>query len=162
MAARLSCRCAVDVLMFAFATAPFFAGAPFGRLTTELARGRVTSRHSSVFATAPSDRALTGLPPARSRAFVGCTIPLRLPAPSTQPPQGPFPPAAFFVAAITGTLIPSDSLCAATDFAFGLYGAPCPDEGRADGSLEFRTSPCTRAAPRTPPGPDAHPDSRAL
>ena len=54
----------------------------------------------------------------------------------------------------SGTTIPSDSRCAALDFAFGLYEPPCPDDGCADGSLVFRTSPCTRAAPPTPPGPD--------
>ncbi len=42
---------------------------------------------------------------------------------------------------------PRTPRCAAADFAFGLYGAPCPDEGRADGSPVFRTSPCSRAAP---------------
>ena len=33
--------------------------------------------------------------------------------------------------------------------------APCPDKGRADGPLVFRTCPCTRAAPHTPPEPPA-------
>jgi CheY-like chemotaxis protein len=31
----------------------------------------------------------------------------------------------------------------------------CPDPGRADGPLVFRSAPCTRAAPFTPPRPDA-------
>ncbi len=35
---------------------------------------------------------------------------------------------------------PSDSRCAALDFAFGLYEPPCRDDGCADGSLVFRTS----------------------
>ena len=46
---------------------------------------------------------------------------------------------------------PLGSRCTAADFAIGLYDAPCPDEGHADGSPVFRTSPCTRAALRTPP-----------
>jgi len=61
----------------------------------------------------------------------------------------------LFAVAITGTTIPSDSRCARPDFAFGLYGRACRDGGRADGPLVFRVSPCTRAAPRTPPGPPA-------
>jgi hypothetical protein len=82
-------------------------------------------------------------------------IPSRLPAPATQPPQGPFPPTALFVAVIDGTTIPSDSRSTRPDFAFGLYGRARRDDGRRDGPLVFRTSPCPRAAPRTPPGPDA-------
>src|SRR5688572_28835651 len=78
-------------------------------------------------------------------------IPLRVPAPTTRSPQGSLPPAAFFVAAIDGTMIPSDSRCTAADFVFDLYGSPSPDEGHADGSLVFRTPPCTRAALPTPP-----------
>ena len=39
------------------------------------------------------------------------------------------------------TTAPSDSRCATLDFAFGLYERPCPDVGRADGSLLFRTEP---------------------
>ena len=71
-------------------------------------------------------------------------------------PQGPFPPVALFVAAILGTTTPSDFRCAALDFAFGLYEPPCRDNGRADGSLVFRTSPSTRAAPHTPPRSRTH------
>ena len=52
---------------------------------------------------------------------------------------------------LCGTTIPSDSRCTALDFAFGLYEPPRPDKGCTDGSLVFRTSPCTRAAPHTPP-----------
>ncbi len=62
---------------------------------------------------------------------------------------------AFFVATICGTTTPSDSRCARLDFAFGLYEARCPDGGGADGPLVFRSSPCTRAAPPTPPRPAA-------
>jgi hypothetical protein len=88
-------------------------------------------------------------------------MPSRLPALPTRPPQGSFPPAALFCAAfvpaarapVFGTMTPSDSRCAAVDFATGLYDAPCPDKGNADGSPEFRTPPCTRAAPPAPPGP---------
>ena len=40
-------------------------------------------------------------------------------------------------------------------FRLRLIRAACPDSGCADGSLVFRSSPCTRAAPPTPPGPDA-------
>ena len=93
-----------------------------------------------------------------SKGLIAAAIPSRLPASPTRPPQGPFPPAAFFVTAINGTAVPSDSRCAAPDFAFGLYGSPCLDLGHADGSPVFRASPCTRAAPSTPPGPAArHP-----
>jgi len=53
-------------------------------------------------------------------------------------------------ASACGTTIPSDSRCAARDFAFGLYAPPRPDVGCADGPLVFRAVPCTRAAPRTP------------
>ena len=94
----------------------------------------------------------------RPRGWLGPVLPAmpsRLPPPPTRPPQGPFPPAALFVTAIAGTTIPSDSRCAALAFAFGLYGPPRRDHGRADGSLLFRTAPCTRAAPPTPPGPPA-------
>ena len=37
------------------------------------------------------------------------------------------------------------------DFAIGVYEPRCPDPGCTDGSLVFRASPCTRAAPLTPP-----------
>src|SRR6266571_1161351 len=49
----------------------------------------------------------------------------------------------------------SDSRCARLAFAIGLYEAPCPDPGGADGPLVFRPAPCTRAAPPTPPRPRA-------
>jgi len=52
---------------------------------------------------------------------------------------------------LIGTTIPSDSRCVALNFAFGLYEPPCRDSGCTDGSLVFRASPCTRAAPHTPP-----------
>ncbi len=104
-----------------------------------------------------------GLRPPGSLGPVLPAIPLRLPAPPTRPPQGPFPPAAFFFttfvrsarAKLSSTTVPSDSRCAAHDFAFGLYVPPCPDEGCADGSLVFRASPCTRAASHTPSEPTA-------
>jgi len=91
-------------------------------------------------------------------------MPSRVAARSTEPPQGPFPPAALFVAAIDSTTIPSDSRCAPLDFAFGLYEPVCPDTGRTDGPLVFHTAPCTRAAPHTPPRPSAPvaPEARAL
>src|SRR6266496_6868479 len=82
-------------------------------------------------------------------------MPSRLPPSPARPPQGPFPPTAMFVAAITGTTVSSDSRCTAPDFTFGLYGPPCRDHGRADGSLLFRPDPCSRAAPHTPEGPAA-------
>ena len=41
-------------------------------------------------------------------------------------PQGSFPPAALFVVAIVGTTTPSDSRCAALDFAFGAACRPLP------------------------------------
>jgi len=41
--------------------------------------------------------------------------------------------------------------CAAPAFAIGLYESRCPDLGRADGPLVFRSSPCPRAALPTPP-----------
>src|SRR5687768_16024142 len=82
-------------------------------------------------------------------------MPLRVLAPSTGPPQGPFPPVALFVATIRGTTTPSDARCAALAFAVGLYEPRGPDPGCADGPLVFRSSPCTRAAPRTPPRPAA-------
>lgn len=86
-------------------------------------------------------------------------IPSRLPASLARPPQGPFPPAALFFTAfvsvlratVFSTTIPSDSRCAALNFAFGLYEPLFPDEGCADGSLVFRPSPDTHAAPSTPP-----------
>src|SRR3954466_407382 len=110
-----------------------------------------------------------GLRPPGSLGPLLAAIPSRLPAPSTRPPQGPFPPAALFCTAfvrearapLSGTTIPSDSRCAAADFAFGLYGAVCPDVGRADGPLVFRTAPCTRAAPPTPPEPSTRFGPRA-
>jgi hypothetical protein len=77
----------------------------------------------------------------------------RVAARSTRPEQGSFPPAALFVAAITSTTTPSDSRCARLDFAIGLYESLGPDQGGADGPLVFRSSPCTRAAPHTPPRP---------
>src|SRR3972149_5217709 len=77
-------------------------------------------------------------------------MPPRLPAPSTRPPQGSFPPVTLFVVAIDGTTTPSDSRCTELDFTFGLYEPPRPDSGRADGPLGFRTPPWTRAAPHTP------------
>ena len=57
----------------------------------------------------------------------------------------------LFVARLSTTTIPSDSRCAALDFAGGLYEPRCPDLGCADGSLVFRSAPCPRAALRTPP-----------
>src|SRR5256885_7299834 len=55
------------------------------------------------------------------------------------------------------TLFPYTTLfrsrCTALDFAVGLYEPPRRDCGCADGSLVFRTSPDTRAAPHTPPEP---------
>jgi len=68
-------------------------------------------------------------------------MPSRLPALSTRPPQGPFPPATLFVVAIHGTTTPSDSRCTELAFTFGLYEPPRPDPGRADGPLVFRTPP---------------------
>ena len=55
------------------------------------------------------------------------------------------------VASLGGTTIPSDSRCAALDFVLDLYESPCHDGGCTDGSPVFRVSPCTRAAPPTPP-----------
>jgi len=52
-------------------------------------------------------------------------------------------------------MVPSDARCAALDFALGLYEPRCPDQDRADGPLVFRSSPCPRAAPCTPPRPPA-------
>src|SRR5438045_960884 len=52
----------------------------------------------------------------------------RVLAPSTGPPQGPFPPAALFVAAIRGTTTPSDARCRALTFTIGLYEARDPDD----------------------------------
>src|SRR5262245_12212073 len=82
-------------------------------------------------------------------------MPSRLPPRLPYPPQGPFPPGALFFTPIPGTTIPSDSRCATPDFAFGLYGPPCRDDGRADGPLVFRAPPSTRAAPHTPGEPVA-------
>src|SRR5437867_9245941 len=78
-------------------------------------------------------------------------MPLRVLARPTLPPQGPFAPPALFVASLVTTTVPSDSRCAALAFADGLYEPRCPDSGRADGSLVFRSAPCPRAAPPTPP-----------
>ena len=83
----------------------------------------------------------TGLRPRGKLGPVLPAMPSRLP-PSTAPsPQGPFPPVALFVAALTGTTVPSDSRCTRRDFAFGLYAPRCPDVGRADGSLLFPIEP---------------------
>ena len=71
----------------------------------------------------------------------------------TLPPQGPFAPPAFFVTGLVTTSVPSDSRCAALAFAVGLYEPRCPDAGCADGPLVFRSPPCPRAAPSTPPRP---------
>jgi len=46
---------------------------------------------------------------------------------------------------------PSESRCTGLDFGFALYLCPCRDDGCADGPLVFRASPCTHAAPHTPP-----------
>lgn len=94
-------------------------------------------------------------------------MPLPLPASSTWPPQGPFPPAALFCTAfvstacdaLVGTTAPSDSRWAGIGFGTALSGSPRRDDGGADGSLAFRPRPCTRAAPRTPPTDDARSES---
>ena len=78
-------------------------------------------------------------------------MPSRVLALPTLPPQGPFAPRALFVARRGTTMVPSDSRCAALAFAGGLYEPRCPDLGRADGSLVFRSTPCPRAALHTPP-----------
>src|SRR5258708_19847858 len=80
-------------------------------------------------------------------------MPSRVLALPTLPPQGPFAPPALFVAGLVTTVVPSDSRCAALAFAVGLYEPRCRDNGCADGPLVFRSSPCTRAAPPTPPSP---------
>ena len=67
---------------------------------------------------------------------------------------------AFFFATIDSTTAPSDSRCTALDFAIGLYEPPCRDDDCADGSPVFRTVPCTRAAPPTPPGPASRSGAR--
>src|SRR5437773_4194701 len=82
-------------------------------------------------------------------------MPSRVLALSTLPPQGPFAPPALFVAGLVTTMVPSDSRCAALAFATGLYEPRCRDDGCADGPLVFRSAPCTRAAPHTPPRPAA-------
>src|SRR5213592_4478913 len=73
----------------------------------------------------------------------------------TLPPQGPFAPPAFCDTGLVTTMVPSDSRCAALAFADGLYEPRRPDSGRADGPLVFRSAPCPRAAPCTPPRPAA-------
>src|SRR5215475_11882693 len=88
------------------------------------------------------------------------SMPLRVPLRSTRlRPQGPFPSAALFctafVAGAGGTMVPSDFRCAVFDFVLDLYEAPGRDGGSADGSLVFRSDPCTRAATHTPPRPPA-------
>src|SRR5688500_18292282 len=82
-------------------------------------------------------------------------MPSRVLAPSTCPPHGPFAPRALFVARLDASTIPSDARCAALVFTVGLYEPRCRDDGCADGPLVFRSSPCTRAAPHTPPRPPA-------
>jgi len=52
-------------------------------------------------------------------------------------------------------MVPSDARWTALAFVVDLYEARCPDHGCPDGPLVFRSAPCTRAAPRTPPRPDA-------
>ncbi len=81
-------------------------------------------------------------------------IPSRLPAPTTRPPQGPFPPDGVVRRAPSPVLRSPRTPAAQRPISPSAYtGPPCRDDGGADGSLVFRTSPCTRAAPRTPPGP---------
>src|SRR5688572_10527674 len=82
-------------------------------------------------------------------------MPSRVLAWPTLPPQGPFAPRALFVARLDTTTVPSDSRCAALAFAGGLYEPRGPDPGCADGPLVFRSAPCPRAAPLTPPRPAA-------
>src|SRR5712691_6293553 len=82
-------------------------------------------------------------------------MPSRVLALPTLPTQGPFAPPALFVAGLLTTSVPSDARCAALAFAVGLYEPRCRDDGRADGPLVFRSAPCTRAAPFTPPRPTA-------
>src|SRR5882672_3446254 len=60
-------------------------------------------------------------------------MPSPLPPAEATPPQGSFPPAAFFFTAILGTTAPSDSRCAPPAFALGLCGRSLPDVGCADG-----------------------------
>ena len=61
---------------------------------------------------------------------VSPAMPSRVLAPTPCPPQGPFPPAACCCAALTGTIAPSDSRCAAAAFTFGLCGPRCPGPRR--------------------------------
>src|SRR5713226_3832367 len=88
-----------------------------------------------------------------------CVMPSPAASSEARHEQGPFPPAVL--PAFAGTTSPSDSRSPPCAFALGLYARPSPDVGRRDGSLVFRLSPSARAAPRTPPRPPAHPDSRA-
>src|ERR1700754_1334493 len=78
-------------------------------------------------------------------------MPSRVLARSTLPPQGPFAPRALFVTRLVTTMVPSDTRCARLAFADGLYESLGRDDGRADGPLVFRSAPCPRAAPPTPP-----------
>src|SRR5580704_15295237 len=78
-------------------------------------------------------------------------MPWRVLARPTLPPQGPFAPPAFCSTGLVTTTVPSDTRCAALVFAAGLYEPRCPDSDRADGPLVFRSAPCPRAAPLTPP-----------
>jgi len=58
-------------------------------------------------------------------------------------------------------MTPSDFRCAVCPLALGLSDPPSRDDGGADGSLVFRDDPCTRAAPRTPPGSTPRSGARA-
>ena len=107
--------------------------------------GRDPSRHGNWRTLAMGSR-----PPGELEPVLP-VMPSRVLAPPTCSPQGPFPPAALFVAAIHSTTAPSDSRCAALAFTLGLYEPRCPDTGCTDGSLVFRSPPCPRAAPPTPP-----------
>src|SRR5712672_2366786 len=66
-------------------------------------------------------------------------MPSRVLALPTLPPQGPLAPLALVVSGLLATIVPSVSRCAALVIADGLYERRCPDSGRADGPVVFRS-----------------------
>jgi hypothetical protein len=78
-----------DALVFAFATAPFFARTPTRVLNHRACGVDGHPTIPSVFATTPSDRASAGLAPVRSAVIAGCNMPSHLPPDTRTTKAGP-------------------------------------------------------------------------
>ena len=152
---------ALDALVFAHATAPFFARASQAGADHRACTASGRPGTASVFATAPSDRAPVGLSPTRPIVVMGCTMPSRLPPRARVTKAGPLPSGGVVAAAINGTTSPSDSLPARRRFALGLSASLCPDKGGRVGPLLFRAGLSPRASLRTPEASCARMQSHA-